>query len=183
MVGNKKFLFLVAVLVLTGSIQAFSQQFGKPDSGQLKVKPFVHYTVGSSVTFIPHYGTFTGFTVSPTISVPLNPKLTVEGGLIAGNYFSSFRGFGTEGRMNGSFTSVSLFGSALYHVSPRFMVYGSGLKQLYSNSPYSYFPRNYYTVGTTYNFGNFSIGASLQMSTWDNNFMPMNSPNRLYMPY
>ncbi len=173
MAGLKKSICLIVVLIVAGTIHTFSQQWNKADSGQVKLKPLVHYTVGSSVTFIPHYGTFTGFTMSTALSVPLNQKWTVEGGIMAGNYFSSFRGFNGEDAMNGSFTDISLFGSALYHVNPQLSVYGSGFKQLYSSSPYSYYPKDSYSIGTTYNFGNFSIGASFQMNTWDNNFAPM----------
>jgi hypothetical protein len=173
MPGFKKTIRLIFVLVSAGSLQAFSQPFNRPDSGQIKLKPVVHYTVGSSLTFAPHLGTFTGLTITSALSIPVNPKWTLEGGIVAGRYYSAFRGLNAESASNGSFADISLFGAAVYHVNPQFTVYGSGSKQLFSTSPYGYFPKNRYSIGSTYKFGNFSVGASFQMTTWDYNFSPV----------
>jgi hypothetical protein len=110
---------------------------------------------------VPHSGTVTAFTLSPFLSIPLTPKWSVEGGIIAGRYYSSFSNLDPEGALNGAFNELSVFGSAIYHVNSQLTVYGTGIKQLTNTYPFSYIPKSSYVIGSTYNFGNFSIGITL----------------------
>jgi hypothetical protein len=173
------------------SVQTFTQGFSYPDtlsldnSKQLKLKPTMVYTVGSSFMFIPHHGSVTGFTVSPSLSVPVSSHLSFNGGIIAGRYYSNLQYPALEGSMNGSFNEISVFGSANYHVNSQLTFYGAGIKRLTAPSPYSTLPNSSYTIGSTYKFGNFSIGVSMQMSQWDNNFnsLPLNGRQGFYSPF
>jgi hypothetical protein len=165
---------LALVLVLLFSSAAFSQ---RPDSLSSKqggnyLKPRINYSLGSTVTVIPHYGSVTGVTFSPFLSVPLSPKWSVEGGIIAGRYYSSIPLFNPEGKNFGTFNQLSIYGSASYHVNPQLTIYGTGMKSLIT-SPFSLLPKNSYSIGTTYNFGGgFSIGASVHVMKWDNPLGP-----------
>jgi hypothetical protein len=182
---------LIILLVLQFSIQAYSQQINYRDSlsvynsQKVNLKPGLNYSVGSAFLFMPHSGTLTAFTLSPSISIPLTPKWSVEGGIIAGRYYSAFSNLAPEGSLNGSFNQLSVFGSAIYHVNSQMIVYGSGIKQLTNTSPFNYLPKSSYTIGSSYNFGSFSIGVSVQMSQWNENLgpFPFSDTQRFYSPF
>jgi len=170
---NKSF---IIVLVSLLSVRAFSQQINYGDSligynyQKVNLKPSLHYSVGSSFMFSPHTGSVTGFIVSPHLSIPLSPKWSVDGGIIAGRYYSALRNFEPESPMNGAFNDLSIYGSASYHVNPQLTLYGSGTKQLAGTSPF--LPKSSYSLGSTYNFGSFSIGVAFKVSKWDDSFSP-----------
>ncbi len=149
------------------------------------LKPGLHYNVGSSFLVAPHYGSASGLTFSPYLTIPLSQKLSVEGGIIAGYIYISPWNSGNEGLMYHSFNEVSIFGSASYQVTPRLTLYGAGIKQLTGNSPYDFLPKSSYTIGSTINFGNFSLGFNVHMSKWDNiyNPLPVNGSQVYYSPF
>jgi hypothetical protein len=191
MSGCKCNISLIIVLVSLFSLQAFSQQINNRDSlakynsQKVNLKPNLHYSVGSTFIIVPHLGTFTGFTLSPYLSIPLSPKLLVNGGIIAGRFYSALSNFNREGAINGAFNELSVFGSASYNINSQLTVYGSGIKQLTSNSPFYSHPKSIYTIGSIYNFGNFSIGVTMQMSKWNDILspLPFNGPQGFYSPY
>ena len=82
--------YYINLIVLTGllSCPVYSQGIRYKDtlavdnSEHLKIKPRMQYTVGSTFMFIPHYGSVTGFTVSPSLSVPVSPHLTLMAELL-----------------------------------------------------------------------------------------------------
>jgi hypothetical protein len=188
MSGCKCNLSLIIVLVSLFSIQAFSQQINYRDSlnfQKVSLKPTLHYSVGSTFLIVPHLGTVTGFTLSPFLSIPLSPKLSVDGGIIAGRYYSALGNFNPEGAINGAFNELSVYGSASYHINSQLTVYGTGIKQLTGTSPFNTLPKSCYAIGSTFNFGNFSIGVTLQRSKWNNIFspLPFNGSQGFYSPY
>jgi hypothetical protein len=189
MSGCKCNISLIIVLVSLFSIQAFSQQINYRDSiagynsTRVNLKPRLNYSVGSSFLIVPHFGTVTGFTLSPSLSIPMSPKLSVDGGIIAGRFYSALGNFNPEGTINGAFSELSVYGSASYHINSQLTVYGTGIKQLAGTSPFNFLPKSSYSIGSTYNFGNFSIGVSMQMSKWNNNLSPLPFSQGFYSPY
>jgi hypothetical protein len=191
MYGCKYNKSLIIVLVSLFSVQAFSQQINYHDSlaefnfQKANLKPGMIYSVGSTFMVVPHSGTVTGFTLSPSFSIPLSSKLSVNGGIIAGRYYSTLWNSNPEGAMYGSFSVLSVYGSASYHINPHLTLYGMGIKQLTNTSPFYFLPKSSYTIGSSYNFGSFSIGVALQMSKWNNNFspIPFNNSHGFYSPY
>jgi len=189
MSGYKGNISLIIVLGSVFSIQAFSQQTNYRDSlavynsQKVILKPQLHYSLGSTFMFVPHFGSVAGITMTPFLSIPLSPKLSVDGGIIAGRY-SAFGSFNPEGAKPAEFNELSVFGSASYHVNSQLTLYGAGIKQLAGPSPLM-LPKSSYIVGSSYNFGSFSIGVTLQMSKWNNNFSsyPFNSSQGFYSPY
>lgn len=179
------------VLVSLLSVHAFSQVISYNDtlaldkSEQVRLKPRMEYSVGSSFMFIPHHGSVTGFTVSPSISVPVSPHLSFNGGIIAGRFYSDMQMPALEGSRNGAFNELFVFGSANYHVNSQLTFYGAGIKRLTPPSPFNTLPSSSYTIGSTYKFGNISIGVSMQMSQWNNNFnsWPTNGRQGFYSPF
>jgi hypothetical protein len=193
--SGQKNIILIAGLVLLLSIRAHSQQTSLPDTlvmynaSKALLKPRLNYTAGSSFMFMPHVGSVTGITLTPQISVPLTPKLSVDGGIIAGHYYSTFKNLSGDGLLNGSFNgtfnTISLYGSATYYLNPRLTLYGSGIRQLAGNSPFNAIPKSSYSIGSAYNFGSFSIGVTVHMTNWNNTpgLMPFNSTRGLYSPF
>ena len=191
MSGCKCNISLIIVLVSLFSVQAFSQQINygvslaEYNSQKANLKPRLYYSVGTNFLFIPHVGTVSGFTFSPSLSIPLSPKWSVDGGIIAGRYYSSLPILNPEGATNGAFNELSVYGSASYHINSQLTLYGTGIKQLTGNSPFNVIPKSSYAIGSTYNFGNFSIGVGIQMSKWNNNLVPLpfNGSQGFYSPY
>jgi hypothetical protein len=191
MSGCKCNISIIIVLVSLFSNQAFSQQINYRDSlaeynsKRVDLKPELHYLVGSTFTVVPHMGTVTGFTLSPFLSVPLSPKLSVNGGIIAGRFYSALWNSIPEGAINGAFNELSVYGSASYHINSQLTLFGTGIKQLTGTSPFYLLPQSSYTIGSTFNFGNFSIGVTLQRSKWNNIFspLPLNGSQGFYSPY
>jgi hypothetical protein len=191
MFGSKFNISLIIVLGSLFSFEAFSQQISYRDSlagfntQNAILKPQLHYSMGSTFMFIPHSGTVTGFTLSPFLSVPLSPKLTIDGGIIAGRYYSALRNFNPEGAVNGAFNELSIYGSASYRVNPQLTVYGSGIRQLTTTTPFNFLPKSSYSIGSTYNFGSFSIGVNVRMSNWNNMLspLPFNGTQGFHSPF
>jgi hypothetical protein len=191
MSGSKCNISLIIVLVSLISIQAFSQQINYRDSlaeynsQKVNLKPKLYYSVESTFIIVPHLGTVTGFTLSPFLSVPLSPKLSVDGGIIAGHFYSALGNFNPEGSLNGEFNELSVYGSASYHINSQLTVYGTGIKQLIGTSPFYFLPKSSYSIGSSYNFGNFSIGVTLQRSEWNGILspLPFTGSQGFYSPY
>jgi hypothetical protein len=87
--------------------------------------------------------------------------------------------------MYGAFNELSIYGSASYHFNSQLTLYGTGIKQLAGTSPFYFLPKSSYTIGSTYNFGNFSLGVALQVSKWNSSFSPIqiNGSQGFYSPY
>jgi hypothetical protein len=191
MSGSKFNISLIIVLVSLFPIQAFSQQINignNPtdyNSANVILKPKLNYMIESNIIVVPHIGTVTGFTLSPSISIPLSPKLSVDGGIIGGRYYSNLWYSNPEEAMHGAFIELSVYGSASYHVNPQLTLYGMGIKRLTGTSPFYSTPESSYTIGSTYNFGSFSIGVALQMSKWNNMYspFPVNGSQGFYSPF
>jgi hypothetical protein len=179
MSGCKCNISLIIVLVSIFSNQAFSQQinyrdsFTEDNSQKVNLNPRLVYSIGSTFMVVPHLGSVSGFTLSPSLSVPLSPKLSVNGGIIAGRLYSTLWNSNHEGAMYGTFNELSVYGSTSYHINSQLTLYGAGIKQLAGTSPFYSLPKSSYTIGSTYNFGSFSIGVALQMSKWNNNLSPL----------
>jgi hypothetical protein len=191
MSGGRYKISLIVGLVLLFSVQAFSQQrdignkVAEENTEKDLFKPRLNYMVGSSLTVVPHLGSVSALTLSPLLSVPLTPRLSVEGGIIASYFYSSPLKSDITGFDYGSFTGLSVYGSASYQFSPQLTLYGSAIKQLAGSSPFYSIPKSNYTIGTAYNFRNFSIGVTFQMSNWDNIYspFPVNGSQGFYSPF
>jgi hypothetical protein len=190
MSGHKCNISLIIILGSLFSIQAFSQQIDYSDSiasytsPRANLKPGLHYSIGSSFVVVPQLGNFTEFTVSPYLSIPLTPKLSVDGGIIAGRSYSSLK-FNPEGEIYRAFNNLSVYGSASYYLNSQLTLYGTGIRQLSGESPFYSVPKSSYTFGSNYNFGSFSIGVAVQMSKWDNagSHFPIDGSRGFYSPF
>jgi hypothetical protein len=190
MSGYKCNIILIIVLALIFSNQVLSQEISYRDSlsmnssQEIIFKPVVNYSIGSYFMAVPHLGSVTGVSISPSLSVPLSPKLSVSGGITATRLYSAPWNSNSEWPMSGTFNELSVYGSAVYHFNPQLTLYGTGIKRLTEASPFS-LPKSSYIIGSNYNFGSFSIGVSMQVSKWNNAYspLPMNGSPGFYSPF
>jgi hypothetical protein len=191
MTGVKSNVCLIIFLASAFSSPTFSQQINYSDSlnqykpQQVDLKPRLSYSVGSTFMYVPYLGSVTGFTISPSLSVPLSPRLSVNAGVIAGRYYSTLGNSSPEMGMYGAFSEVSVYGSMSYQVNPQLTLYGAGIRSLAGTAPLYSLPKTSYTIGSIYKFGNVSIGVSLEMSKWNNNLspLPFTGSRGFYSPY
>jgi len=191
MSGRKCRISLIIGLVSLFSVQVFSQQKNTGDSipgyysAKVNLKPRLNYMIGSNFLVFPHVGSITAFTISPSLSIPLAPKLSVDGGVIAGYFYSAPWNSNHEGAVYGSFNELAVYGSARYHFNSQLTLYGAGIKQLAGTSPFSSLPKSSYAIGSSYNFGSFSIGVTLHMSKWNDIYspLPLNGMQGFYPTY
>jgi hypothetical protein len=182
---------LILVLISLFSVEAYSQQtdidtrLSEDKTERALYKPRLHYSIGSSFLVAPRLGSLSSINFSTAVSVPLSPRLSVEGGIMTSYYYSAPFKSDNTGFPYGSFNGLSVYGSAIYQFTPQFTVYGSAINQIAGTSPFYSLPKSSYTIGSSYNFGDFSIGVSFQMSNWDNIYspFPINGPRRFYSPY
>jgi len=175
---RKLFFFIIMFLSFLYTRDAFAQGVEAQDSideqsnMQAKTGPQVHYSIGSSFLHIPKHGSITGLTASSFLLFPVTHKLSVEGGIIAGRYFPVLKNFTPELQANNSYNTLSLYGSANYQVNRHLSFYGTGIKQLGVPIPLYNQPSGSYSFGSNLNFGNFTIGAEIRMTDWDDNYFP-----------
>jgi hypothetical protein len=190
MSGSKCKIFLFIVLIPLFSSQSFSQQVSYRDSipgytPKATFKPELHNSIGNTFLFVPRLGTLSGITFSSSLSIPISPKWSVDGGIIAGRFYSTLSDYNRESAINGAFNELSLFGSASYHINSHLTLYGMAIKQLTGTSPFNFLPKSSYAVGSTYKLGNSSIGVSVQISKWNNTLspLPFNDSPGFYSPF
>jgi hypothetical protein len=168
--------------------KAFSQYNLVPDSlfsnsVVIRKKPEFHYSAGSSFMYMPRFGSVSGVDFRPVLVYPVTGKLSVEAGLIAGHYFTSFKNSLLEQAIGGGYSSLSLFGSATYHVSPVLSFYGIGIKQLAGTNPMLNMYGNSFSIGSSLKLGNITLGAEFHVrDQYDFNPYPRFGGSHSYFP-
>jgi hypothetical protein len=166
----------------------FSQDNILPDnlitkSVVVRKKPEFHYSVGSNFMFMPRFGSVSGVDFRPVLVYPVSQKLSVEAGLIAGHYFTSFKNSLLDQAIGGGYYSLSMFGSATYHVSPALSFYGTGIKQLAGTNPMLNMYGNSFSIGSTLKLGNITLGAEFHVrDQYDFNPYPRFGGSHSYFP-
>lgn len=121
-------------------------------------------TVGTSFSYSPWFGSAMQLYTAPHASYAAGERLAFHGGIMVSRTTPLMNaGAGEFTNFNG-FTGISAYASASYRLSENLYVHGTGMKSI------AMFPSGtairaleYYdfSVGATYDFGNFSIGASI----------------------
>ncbi len=121
-------------------------------------------SVGTSFSYSPWFGSAMQLYTAPHVSYAASDRLAFHGGLMVSRTTPLMNaGAGEISNFNG-FTGISAFASASYRVSENLYIHGTGVKS-FAMLPEGNELRalEYYdfSVGATYDFGNFSIGASI----------------------
>ena len=136
MCGRRCNISMIIGLVCLFSVQAFSQQANivtgsaEDNSGKVLFKPGFHYSIGSSFLAAPRLGSLSSINFSTAVSVPLSPRLSVEGGIMTSYYYSAPFKSDNTGFPYGSFNGLSVYGSAIYQFTPQLTIYGSAMNQI-----------------------------------------------------
>jgi len=132
------------------------------------LRPHWNFSVGSSYYYMPGFGSALTTSIRPSVTFPLNNKLSLQGGIITGRTYSSSIGLleNTYQPMGG-YNSFALYGSATYQINEKMTIFGSGVKNLTEfpgNYPLRSYPPDYFNIGTQFKLGdNVTIGASFHM--------------------
>jgi hypothetical protein len=167
------------ILIFVFTFRAFSQNDVKLDSTEFlnlpanKIKSNLNYSVGSSFIFIPRYGSVSGVNASAFLAYPLTSRISVEGGLTAGRYFTSFRNDLRQSGINNSFNSLSIYGLASYKVNDNLSFYSIGTKQLAGSLPLYNSPGSSFSFGSVITYGNLRFCATIQVAEWSD-YLQMN---------
>ena len=131
-----------------------------------RLKPHWNLMLGSNFNFSKSFGSSTGIFLAPMLTLPLNNRLSLRGGIVASHTYLYGMGMPDEFVSFNSFNDLSVFGTASYMLSENFEVYGTATKRL-TELPLIPYPSmlstspNSFTIGTNWRIGNnISVGAS-----------------------
>ncbi|MCF8225157.1 MAG: hypothetical protein K9J30_04685 [Bacteroidales bacterium] len=142
--------------------QAGSDEFNNPKS------PFSYNTVlGTSIGFAPSMGSMMQYYASPRGTYSINNRVGLHGGFFVSHSVSHAGYFSNEAPETSGLSTFSTYVSASYRLTDRLVVHGTGVKGIVTtpwieDRPYVNF--HDLSIGATYDFGNFSIGASFHRS-------------------
>ncbi len=130
-----------------------------------RLKPHWNVMMGSNFNYSSAFGSSTGIFVAPMVSIPLNNRLSLRGGVVASHTNLYSMGMSEALVPFQNFNELSVFGSASYMLSENVEVYGTATRRLKELPvvPYPFMPSspNSFTIGTNWRIGNnISIGAS-----------------------
>jgi hypothetical protein len=131
-------LFIPAILFAQND-----EKISSPEMNNL-YKPQYHFNFGSSYSYFPSFGGGMNMFASPSVTIPLSKRIFVDGGIIAST--SLLPGLSSLELNNkvSNFKSLAIYGSTIYQVSPKLIVYGTGVKQLVNTKlPYPYSSLNH----------------------------------------
>jgi len=133
-----------------------------------KVTPWsFHTTVGTSFGYNPYFGSSMQLFTTPHVTYAAGERLAFHGGLMISRTSPLMTTQTAEFNNITGFTGVSAYASASYRIGENLYIHGTGMKTMALLPPDSDVPAlQYYdfSFGATYDFGNFSIGASIHRS-------------------
>ncbi len=142
--------------------------------------------VGTSLGYAPLFGSAMNMFAVPQASYRANERLSLHGGLIVSQTFPVLIHLSEEPLSSAGMSNISAFASASYRLTDNLTLHGTGIKSMANfpldeNRP----AMDYHdlSIGATYDFGNFSIGASFHKS--DNLYFrsPFGYGNNIFGPY
>ncbi len=131
-------------------------------------KPKFNLNIGSSFSYLPSIGSGMNMFAAPSFSMPLSKRIFMEGGIIVStNTLPGLPSYETNFPAR-NFSSLAIYGTSLYQLSPRLTIYGSAIRQLVNTKlpfPYSPMNQNSFSIGSILRLGNnITVGASVNMS-------------------
>jgi hypothetical protein len=143
------------------------------ESPPVKIQPLSwNMNLGTGYSYMPGYGSGMFAYTAPALTVPVNSRWSLHGGVMVSYFMPVGLGSPAQGELGnqGSFSSFSVFGAASYRMNDRLVLHGAGVKQLATTplpmpvTPFSPYPTDRISLGATYRLGNnVSIGASIHM--------------------
>ncbi|MEX0986868.1 MAG: hypothetical protein WD052_05270 [Bacteroidales bacterium] len=181
--GSSSLMAQEAVERIWRDIDSINSNVQKPTE-VLSVNPWrFNTTVGTSLAYYPAFGSATNMFVAPHATYAAGNRLSFHGGIMASHTIPAFEQYNSEMSVPSGITSMSVFVSASYRISENLVVHGTGIKDM------AMFPLDQersnmnfqdLSLGATYNFGNFSIGASIHRSDHSRFSSPFGYGNNMY---
>lgn len=144
-----------------------------PDRHNLLFHPEWHINVGSSFSYSPLFGSISGFSVTPALSMPLTSRISLTGGAMI-NQFGN--GFMNRDLPNASTSGmVSVFGTASYQVNDKLLLFGSAIKHLGGHLPNAMLPfspafTDQFILGSELKLGDhLTVGAAFRVNSVNTN--------------
>lgn len=151
-------------------IDSISRYTATPGDPDVKAAPgpwSFNTMVGTSFGYSPFYGSAMNMFAAPQASFRANERLSFHGGLVVSRTVPMLMNLSEDPFIPTGMMNISAYASASYRLTENLTVHGTGIRNMVN------FPLDedrsalYYhdlSVGATYNFGKFSIGASFHKS-------------------
>lgn len=141
--------------------------------------------VGTSFGYAPFYASAMNMFASPQASYRANERLSFHSGLVVSQTIPVLMNPSEELIIPAGISNISAFASVSYRLAENLTLHGTGVKSMAKfplDENRSSLDYHELSIGTTYNFGNFSIGASFHKS--DNSYFksPYGYGNSIFGP-
>ena len=128
-------------------------------------------SVGTSFGYSPYLGSSMNMFAAPHLNYSASERLTFHVGIMAMHSMPMLSALNNEDPYSEGFSNMSVFVAASYQLTNNLVLHGVGVKSIIG--PMGFDDKNIdfndISIGATYNFGSFSVGASFHKS--DNSFM------------
>lgn len=124
-------------------------------------------SVGTSYTYFPRFGSVMNMYTAPQLNYAATDRLAFHAGVMVGRTMPVTGIINEESPLNAGMTNMSTYVAASYRLTENLVVHGSGTRSLALvpvNGELQSIQFNDLSIGATYNFGNFSIGATIHRS-------------------
>jgi hypothetical protein len=151
-------------------IDSVKQYSAAPEASGLEIapKPWSFNTmIGTSFGYSPYFGSSMNMFAAPQASFRANERLSFHGGLVVSQTVPVLMHLSEEPFTPAGMSNISAFAAATYRLTENLTLHGAGIKSMVNLPVDINSAALDYTdlsVGATYNFGNFSIGASFHKS-------------------
>jgi len=141
--------------------------------------------MGTGISVSPGIGSYSWLYAAPDVSIPLNQRLSVHGGMLLSSAYPAL--VTRDQNLTGvhSYTSLALFTAASYRVDENFTLYGAGMKSVLSFDSGGELldtGSSAFSFGASYRIGkNVTIGASVVVSD-GNRYYPFSPASNFYHP-
>lgn len=139
--------------------------------------------LGTSYMFSPYFGSAMNMFAAPQVNYAATGKLAFHAGVSVGRTVPVTNLMDEEAPVNAGITNMSTYVAASYRLSKNLVVHGAGTKSVLLvpvDGKLQSMNFNDISIGATYDFGNFSIGATIHRSDAPGYMSPFGGGNNMY---
>ncbi len=139
--------------------------------------------LGTSYMFSPYFGSAMNMYAAPQLNYAATGRLAFHAGVSVGRTVPFTRAIDEETPVNAGMTNMSTYVAASYRLSENLVVHGAGTKSVVLvpvDGKLQTMNFNDLSIGATYDFGNFSIGATIHRSDAPGYMSPFGGGSNMY---
>jgi len=139
--------------------------------------------LGTSYMFSPYFGSAMNLFAAPQVNYAATGRLAFHAGVSVGRTVPVTRLIEEETPVNAGMTNMSTYVAASYRLSENLVVHGAGTKSVLLvpvGGKFQSMHFNDLSIGATYDFGNFSIGATIHRSDASRYMSPFGGGSNMY---